>query len=150
MSEDLSFKEIVSVLEKEKRTTRTFLEILYKEEEILVQGRINDLDSVISKKTEIISELEKINEQRSQYLSSQGYPANKSGMQQWLAEHASGIELHELWNQLIKLARQANQINQINGRAILLQLQYNQRSYLALQSAAGNISLYGPKGQVYF
>ncbi len=150
MPEDQSLEEIVSILEKEKRTTRMFLEILYEEEETLIQGRINDLDSVISEKTEIISELEKINEQRSQYLLSQGYPTNKAGMQQWLAEHACGIELHELWNQLIQLAKQANQINQINGRAILLQLQYNQRSYSALQSAAGNISFYGPKGQVYF
>ncbi len=150
MSEEQRLEEIVSILKKEKETTQMFLEILYKEEETLTQGRISDLDSVISEKAEIINELEKIDEQRSQYLLSQGYPTNKAGMQQWLAEHACSIGLHELWNQLIKLARQANQVNRINGKAISLQLQYNQRSYLALQSAAGNVSFYGPKGQVYF
>ncbi|MBX3640187.1 MAG: flagellar protein FlgN [Nitrosomonas sp.] len=149
MPENQSLEGIVSILEKEKETARIFLEILHKEEEALIQERVNDLDRIVSEKHKIITELEAINVQRSQYLLSQGYPASKVGMQQWLTKYADDIELHELWNQLIILAKQANQINQINGRAILLQLQYNQRSYLALQSAAGNIFFYGPKGQAY-
>jgi flagella synthesis protein FlgN len=69
-------------------------------------------------------------------------------MLHWLDEHPFSTRLHELWDQLIILAKQAKQENQTNGRAISLQIQYNQRLYLALQSASGSISLYGPKGQV--
>ncbi|MDC8445854.1 MAG: flagellar protein FlgN [Nitrosomonas sp.] len=148
MLENQDFNELVSILENEMKTTLIFLEILHEEREILTQGQINDLDKVVADKAKIIDELEAINEQRSQYLLSHGYHKNKAGMRQWLDEQPFGIKLHELWDQLIILAKQAKQENQTNGRAISLQLQYNQRSYLALQSAAGNISLYGPKGQV--
>jgi len=141
------FDELVSILENEKKTTRIFLEILRKEREILTRGQINDLDQIVADKTKILDELETINEQRSQYLLSHGYHKNKAGMQQWLNEQPFVSTLHELWDQLITLAKQAKQENQTNGRAISLQLEYNQRSYVALHSAAGNISLYGSKGQ---
>lgn len=148
MLENQDFDEFVSILENEKKTTLMFLEILYKEREVLTRGQINDLDTIVTDKTRIVNELEAINEQRSQYLLSQGYQRNKLGMQHWLDEHPFGARLHELWDQLIILAKQVKQENQTNGRAISLQLQYNQRSYLALQSASGSVSLYGPKGQI--
>lgn len=148
MLENQDFDELVSILEDEKKSTLIFLEILRKEREVLTRGQINDLDKIIADKSKTIDKLEAIDEQRSQYLLSHGYEKNKVGMQQWLDEHPFDAKLHELWDQLIILAKQAKQENQTNGRAISLQLQYNQRSYLALQSAAGNISLYGPKGQV--
>ncbi len=141
------FDELVSILENEKKTTLIFLEILRKEREILTRGQINDLDQIVADKTKILDELETINEQRSQYLLSHGYHKNKAGMQQWLNEQPFVSTLHELWCQLITLAKQAKQENQTNGRAISLQLEYNQRLYVALHSAAGNISLYGSKGQ---
>lgn len=141
------FDELVSILENEKKTTLIFLEILRKEREILTRGQINDLDQIVADKTKILDELETINEQRSQYLLSHGYHKNKAGMQQWLNEQPFVSTLHELWDQLITLAKQAKQENQTNGSAISLQLEYNQRLYVSLHSAAGNISLYGSKGQ---
>lgn len=148
MLENQDFDELVSILENEMKTARIFLEILHQEREILTRGEINDLDKIVTDKIKIIDELEAINEQRSAYLLSHGCHKNKTCMRQWLDEQPFGSKLHELWDQLIILAKQAKQENQTNGRAISLQLQYNQRAYFALQSAAGNISLYGPKGQV--
>jgi len=149
MSETQSLEEITAIIEQEKNAIQLFLEILGREEEALTQGRINDLDMLLSDKTKLFHRLEEISDQRSQYLSARGYPVSKIGMQSWLADQQKGTEICEAWEQLLALARQAQQINQINGKAISMQLQYNQRSYLALQSAAGNISLYGPKGQAY-
>lgn len=141
------FDELVSILENEKKATLIFLETLHKEREVVTQGQINDLDKIIADKIRIIDELEAINEQRSQCLQSHGYHKNKAGMQQWLNQQPSASISHELWDQLIALVKQAKQENQTNGRAISLQLEYNQRLYVALHSAAGNISLYGSKGQ---
>jgi len=149
MSEKLNHEEMIAVIENEKHATQLFLEILKKEEEILMQGRVNDLDMLVSDKTKLFNRLEALSGQRLQYLLAQGYPANREGMQYWLAQHPDCDEIHELWRQLIALAKQAQQMNEINGKVIAMQLQYNQRSYLALQSAAGNISFYGAKGQAY-
>jgi flagella synthesis protein FlgN len=148
MFENQDFDEFALILENEKKTTMLFLEILHKEREVLTRGQINDLDTVVADKTKIINELETINEQRSQYLLSHGYQRSWRGMLHWLDEHPFSTRLHELWDQLIILAKQAKQENQTNGRVISLQIQYNQRLYLALQSASGSVSLYGPKGQV--
>ncbi|MCB1936745.1 MAG: flagellar protein FlgN [Nitrosomonas sp.] len=149
MSETLNLEEITAIIENEKNATQSFLEILKKEEEALTQGQVNELDKLVSEKTKLFNQIEAISGRRLQYLLVQGYPSNREGMQRWLIDHSDCVETQKLWHQLIDLAKQVQQINAINGKVIAIQLQYNQRSYLALQSAAGNISLYGPKGQAY-
>jgi flagella synthesis protein FlgN len=47
------------------------------------------------------------------------------------------------------LAQIAQKISHSNGLIISTRLQHNQRAFAALHCAAGNISLYGPKGQAY-
>lgn len=141
--------EIVSILENEKKTAQLFLEILHKEEAILTQGRTHDLDFVLSEKIKLMNQLETQDNERTQYFTTQGYPTDKSGIQQWLTRLTGDVNPHQLWSEFLGLMKRARQINQTNGQAITLLLQHNQRAYLALQNAAGNIALYGPKGQAF-
>lgn len=149
MSEILNPDEIAAIIKNEKHATQSFLDILKKEEKALTQGLVNEFDMLVSDKSKLFDQLETICEQRLQYLSARGYPASREGMQRWLIDHPDCTDTQKMWHELMDLARQAKQLNDINGKVIAMQLQYNQRSYLALQSAAGNISLYGPKGQAY-
>ena len=141
--------EVVSILENEKKTAQLFLEILHKEEAVLIQGRMHDLDFILAEKIKLANQLETLNKERTQYFTAQGYPTDKSSIQQWLAKLTGGTNPRQLWDEFLSLMKRAQQINQANGQAIALLLQHNQRTYLALQNAAGNISLYGPKGQAF-
>ena len=55
----------------------------------------------------------------------------------------------EPWNQLLDLAREAEQANRRNGILIETHLRHNQQALAVLKTAAnpGN-SLYGPNGQI--
>lgn len=140
--------KFVATIDDEKRTVQAFVEVLKKEEDALIHGRIDDLDMLASDKARLVEKLDYLTKQRMQYLSFLGYSPDKSGMQLWLSKQTD-TELHAIWNELSELAKIAQQINQTNGKVISTQLLYNQRAYMALQSAAGNISLYGSKGQAF-
>lgn len=140
--------KFVATIADERRIVQEFLEVLTKEEGALIQGRIDDLDILASDKARLAEKLDCQAKRRMQYLSFLGYSPDKSGMQLWLSKQKNA-ELHTVWNELTELARTAEQINKTNGKIISTLLQYNQRTYMALQSAAGNISLYGPKGQAF-
>ncbi|MCB1986001.1 MAG: flagellar protein FlgN [Burkholderiales bacterium] len=140
--------KFVATFEDEKRTVQAFVEVLKKEEDALIHGRIDDLDMLASDKARLAEKLEFQAKQRMQYLSFLGYSPDKNGMTLWLSKQ-SNPELQAIWNDLTELVKLAQQINQTNGKVISTQLQYNQRAYMALQSAAGNISLYGSKGQAF-
>ena len=140
--------KFVTTIDDERRTVQEFVEVLRKEEDALINGRIDDLDGLASDKVRLVAKLEYQAKKRVQYLSFLGYSPNKSGMQLWLSKQENA-ELHTIWNELTEFAKIAQQINKTNGQIISTQLQYNQRAYIALQSAAGNISLYGPEGQAF-
>ncbi len=142
--------EFYAVLMDEKNTIQGFIEILKKEEDALVQGKIDDVDFLASDKTRQVEKLMQLGEQRSQYLLSQGLSTDSVGMNEWLAKNViNHSDVQTLWDELLLLAKNAKEINQTNGLIISSQLQHNQRAFSALQSAAGNISMYGPKGQAF-
>ncbi|MDP1551057.1 MAG: flagellar protein FlgN [Nitrosomonas sp.] len=137
-------------LETERNTLRAFIEILKKEENALVEGRIEKIDHLASDKSRLIEELIKLDDHRNEYLQKQGLSLEKSSINAWLAEQHSGqSEVKILWDELLDLAKTAQQLNHLNGLIISTQLQHNQHAFSALHCAAGNVSLYGPQGQTY-
>lgn len=137
-------------LETERNTLCAFIEILKKEENALVDGKIEKIDYLASDKSRLIEELIQLDDHRNEYLQRQGLALEKSSINAWLCEqHSDQSEIKILWNELLELAKTAQQLNHSNGLIISNQLQHNQRAYAALHCAAGNVSLYGPKGQTY-
>ena len=140
--------EFFVAINNERSTVQEFVNLLKKEESALIHGQIDDLDLLASDKVHLAEKLECLVKQRIQYLSFLGYSPDKTGMKLWLSKQAD-TAVQATWNELIELARIAQQINQTNGKVISTQLQHSQRTYIALQGAAGNISLYGPRGQAF-
>jgi flagella synthesis protein FlgN len=140
----------MKALETERNTLDAFIEILRKEENALVEGKIEKIDYLASDKSRLIDELIQLDDHRNEYLQKQGLSLEKSSINAWLTEQHSGqSEIKILWNELLDLAKTAQQLNHSNGLIISTQLQHNQRTFAALHCAAGNVSLYGPQGQTY-
>lgn len=140
----------MKALETERNTLDAFIEILRKEESALVEGKIEKIDYLASDKSRLIDELIQLDDHRNEYLQKQGLSLEKSSINAWLTEQHSGqSEIKILWNELLDLAKTAQQLNHSNGLIISTQLQHNQRAFAALHCAAGNVSLYGPQGQTY-
>ncbi len=140
----------IADLETEKITLATFIEILKKEENALVQGKIEEIDYFASDKSRLIERLLQLDNHRNEYLQNQGLTLEKNSINTWLAKHYSNqSKVQTLWNELLELVKIAQPLNYSNGLIISAHLQHNQRAFAALHCAAGNVSLYGPKGQAY-
>ena len=99
-------------------------------------------------KSERIRTLNDLARRRTAYLTSQAFPADRTGMAQWLIVHGNTERevLSTIWNDLLDTAAQAHALNRENGVLIETRLQHNQRLLSAL-SAGAQPSLYGPDGQ---
>jgi len=142
--------DFTSILEAEKTALENFIEVLKREEIALIYGKIEQIDSLTSTKSYLAEELMQIDHKRNQYIQSQGITLEWANINRWLQEKYSGrLEVQILWSEMLALANIAQIINYSNGLMISNRLQHIERAYAALHCAAGNISLYGSKGQAY-
>jgi flagella synthesis protein FlgN len=137
-------------LRAELAVFRLFLGILQDEQDALVKGNTDHLTELAKRKTEQVSALSRLAENRSRLLADAGFGADRQGLEAWLERHDSpSNELRILWNDLLQAADAARQTNETNGSMIENRLRHNQQALAVLQSAANQASLYGPDGQTY-
>lgn len=141
--------EFIANLQAELDAIKAFNGILQKEQRTLINGDVEDLDFLASEKERLIEQLSSLNQQRNQFLSSHGLLTDAAGMKKLFSTDDSFSESNKIWHELLELVTVTSQLNETNGTIINTRLQHTQRSLTALQCAAGNISLYGPKGQTF-
>ena len=150
MVASLDSTAFTSDLKTEKVTFEAFIEILKNEEQALIQGQIEKIDNLASDKSLLVEKLIQLNNNRNKYFQNQELSLNKHGINNWLTQQYSDKpEIHILWNELLELVDIVQKLSHSNGLIISAHLQHNQRAFAALHRAAGNVSLYGPKGQAY-
>ena len=143
-----SFISVSTTLLEEMKSLRSFIEILKKEEQVLIEGKIEEIDFYSSEKLRLIEILTQFNDQREKYLKAQGIDLEKNCMNNLLSKQNSDQNrIIDTWNELLDLAGIAKKLNQSNGLIITARYQHHQRALAAIHSAAGNVSCYGPKGQ---
>lgn len=137
-------------LSRERDCFRQFLEILEREQEVLVQGQVDTLTDIAQKKSGKVLELAQLAEARNRFLAGNGLPPDQAGVSAWLGALGNAPEAQEArraWDELVAVAKAARQLNETNGAMIELQLQHNQQALAVLMSAANQAALYGPDGQ---
>jgi flagella synthesis protein FlgN len=143
-----STSDLVQNLEAELQLFQDFIKVLQTEQDALVQGNVDPLLELARIKSGKVVLLSQLAESRVRFLSAQGYSQEHGGMTKWLQQHAAGNpQIAELWQQLLTLAENAQQLNQINGSMIDTRLRSNQQALAILQAAANQSALYGPNGQ---
>lgn len=150
MVASLHSTSFTSYLKMEKVTFESFIEILKKEEQALIQGTIEKIDNLASDKSLLVEKLIQLDNHRNEYFQNQELTLKKYSINNWFAQQYSDkSEIQILWNELLKLVGIAQKLSHSNGLIISAHLQHNQRAFAALHCAAGKVSLYGPKGQAY-
>lgn len=150
MFDEVELKEFIRCLEDEKKIFQQLIEILKHEEKIILLNDFNRFDTIVSKKKLLVDQLSLHDSKRNQLTKSYGFPIEVKETIGYLKEHyQNSFEVLGLWNEFIVLARTVKELNYTNGLIISAHLKFNQRAFSVLHGAAGNISLYGPKGQAY-
>lgn len=122
--------------------------LMKQEQGFLVSADTDGLNSLMQQKSLWIEHMAKLAAQRHQALAGAGFEAADSGMQAWLASTADSAALAS-WQQLLDLARDAKELNRLNGMLINKQMSHNQALIDAMRVPAGaaETGFYGPSGQ---
>lgn len=133
--------DILQKLNDECAKFRAFVVLLEDEQKLLLGQHPEDLLPLSEAKTQLADSLAALSRERQSLL---GEAARN--MPEWLQQNEP--KALPVWQDIRRLAMQAQHLNQTNGELIQIRLRYNQQAlgvlYGAVQSAAG---LYGPDGQ---
>lgn len=136
-------------LRSELEAFREFHLLLQQEQAALIAGDIDRLLQLAPGKTGLIEKLSAFSVERDHQLAAAGYENTPAGLAAWFNAIGVADETREQWNQLLNLAREAEQANRSNGILIETHLRHNQQAMAVLQTAANPANiLYGPNGQI--
>jgi flagella synthesis protein FlgN len=138
---------LLATLIEEYSTVEAFASILTLESKALTAvSPLEQLPSIVEKKTELIGVLAKLEAARDTQLAELGLPAGWSGME--LAA-STDARVAAQWTLLQKAAERARRANTNNGELIRVRMDYNQRALAALQvNVPRKANFYGPDGRI--
>ncbi|MDX9993774.1 MAG: flagellar protein FlgN [Rhodocyclaceae bacterium] len=136
----------VNPLDEEIGRLKEFVSLLQREQDLLKKGDTEALLPLIDTKTQLADRLAALARAREAHLARQGFPAGRPGMEDWLQRHGNAAQ-RQSWQALLELAREARDLNELNGRLIGLHMQHNQQAFTALMNATNRAMTYGPDGQ---
>ena len=124
---------------------RSFVEMLTKEQQALINNNAEELIAITPQKNEMLTSIMGMENQRSLNLISLGLSADAAGMQTLLTQdsHAS---LTDHWNTLLAVSAEAQELNRTNGLLINRQMSRNQGVLNLLQKDQAG-AMYGADGQ---
>lgn len=138
----------ISTVPQEQQHVSDLIALMKQEQQLLVAADADGLATLTPQKDALLQGLAELAAQRHAALLAAGCEASEAGMEPWLAVGGSA-DARAQWEQLLQLAREAKELNRVNGMLINKQLAYNQGVLNALRmpASADAGGVYGASGQ---
>lgn len=136
---------IQSLIESEVHALAAFVGILQTEQEQLKAGETGNLVALVASKDALVKELIEISRKREAALAAAGVAIDSNGLRRWAA--SGGPSAEESLGRLLALAREAREMNDLNGQLVALRLAHTRAALNALSPNASEPGLYGSSGQ---
>ena len=138
----------ISTVSAEQQHVIQLIELMKQEQALLVAADADGLVELTPRKNTLLQELADLSSQRHAALVAAGCEGAEAGMEPWLAV-GGNEDARAQWEALLELARQAKELNRVNGMLINKQLAHNQGVLNALRTPAGaqSTGVYGASGQ---
>lgn len=122
--------------------------LMKQEQQSLVTLDADELNSLTTQKNTLLASLSSLSRQRHAALVAAGCEGSEAGMEPWLAASDNGAA-REQWERMLGAAREAKELNRVNGMLITKQLAHNQGVLNALRTPtnAPTGAIYGASGQ---
>lgn len=122
--------------------------LMKQEQQMLVALDADALTDLTPKKNALVAELAALSRQRHGALAAAGCEGSEAGMEPWLAVGGNGAA-REQWETMLATAREAKELNRVNGMLINRQLAHNQGVLNAMRTPtnAPAGAIYGASGQ---
>lgn len=134
-------------LQDELRIASALLQLLKQEQATLIEATIDTLPELTRIKAVHIHELGGLAKKRHAALGAAGFTASEDGMRTWVDTQPASSAAPALWNELLKLATEAKELNRVNGMLVAKHLLRNQTELNILQGKPQSGNIYGPDGQ---
>lgn len=134
------------LLVRELSDLRRFCALLEEERKVLTGAQADRLPDIAIEKSSLAGQLSQLESRRDALLIKDGFQKGRAGVEAWLTGRTNADVERNRWNELLKLAGQARDANETNGRLINLLLKQNQEALSVLLSG-GTDSIYGADGQ---
>lgn len=136
---------MIETIRQELAALDRFIELLQQEQAALVNADVEALTTLSQQKLKHAEELNALGRQRLSQLQQAGFSGDAAGMDAWLSGQPASTQ--QQWQALVDKARNAQRLNQTNGKLIQTHLQHNQQALSVLMNAANQAGVYGPDGQ---
>jgi flagella synthesis protein FlgN len=133
-------------LAREIAALHAFVAVLQQEQDSLRQGDMPALEAIVAEKSRLADTLETLGQTRQRGFAALGLANDKTAVTAWFAGQKDPA-LQTAWQTLLKLAREAQTLNQINGQSIALLSRNNRERLAALTGRLTRSHCYGPDGQ---
>ena len=122
--------------------------LMKQEQQSLVTLDTEQLSSLTTQKNALLANLSGLSQQRYAALRATGLEGSEAGMEPWLAASNDG-DGRAQWERMLDAAREAKELNRVNGMLISKQLAHNQGVLNALRTPtnAPSGAIYGASGQ---
>ena len=134
----------LTLLVDEVAQLRAFVDLLSREESLLLDGQTDALLVAADEKTQRYRDLQRLGDERVRLLARLGKPATDAAIRGVCAAHPDALAN---WDRVLELAREAQAHNARNGMLINERMQHNQAALTTLLSAADQPQLYDAAGQ---
>jgi flagella synthesis protein FlgN len=124
------------------------LGLMKQEQQSLVSLDADELTELTTRKNDLLASLSSLSRQRHAALVAAGCEGSEAGMEPWLAA-GGNADIREQWKRMLDAAREAKELNRVNGMLINKQLAHNQGVLNALRTPtnAPTGTIYGASGQ---
>ena len=138
----------LQTLAAEHNHLTALLALMKQEQQSLVSLDADVLADLTARKNAMLASLAALSQQRHAALAAAGCEGSEAGMEPWLAV-AGDDEVRQQWERMLGAAREAKELNRVNGMLINKQLAHNQGLLNALRTPtnAPSGTIYGASGQ---
>ncbi|MFN3789742.1 flagella synthesis protein FlgN [Massilia sp.] len=138
----------ISTVSQEQQHLSSLVDLMKQEQQLLVAADADGLAETTPRKNALLQALADLSAQRHAALLAAGCEGSEAGMEPWLAVGGND-DARAQWEALLALAREAKELNRVNGMLINKQLAHNQGVLNALRMPAGADAggVYGASGQ---
>lgn len=138
---------IAAITEREVGLISRFVGLLKEEQEALKLGDASALPATGAAKTELVEQLNRLEDERRLALGSVGNENTREAMSRWLADHPAELTVASHWAELLRLASEAKELHQINAGLVAMHLEQTKEALSILTRQPPQHLLYGSDGQ---
>lgn len=139
-AERLQFAQLIKM---EATQLQAFVDLLAREETLLIAGDSDALLALTKDKTDLYHTLQRLHDARAMLLGRHKLDNTDTAIRTLCAETP---DILTQWEEVLRLANEARERNQLNGKLILERMQHNQGALNVLLAAADRPQFYGADG----